>query len=165
MSKPTRFEDLDVKELRRSAIEDFAVPVENNDNKRSVIAALAEGGVQWVDYVKQHPEVAPEPEIEVTTKVEVNREPEPDRGNVVTSDDVLGGPVEPVTAAPVVADGNKPWLIKMVRDNVRFDVRGYTFTQQHPYALVKPEDVPFILEREDGFRQAYPTELQEFYAK
>lgn len=154
MSKPTKFEDLGVAELRRSAVEDFAVEVSPDDNKKSVLAALAEAGVNWTDYVQQHPEVKPDEPVVKPADSFIESEPA-----------VATAPVAPVTAAPVVADGTQPWLIKMVRDNVRFDVRGYTFTQQHPYALVKPEDVPFILEREDGFRQAYPTELQEFYGK
>ena len=165
MSLPTKFEDLDVKELRRSAIEDFAVPVESSDNKKSVIAALAEGGVSWEDYVDQHPEVKPEPAAPAEPQF-VERETEPSRGNVVTSQS-MQAPVTaaPVVAEPVVASGAQPWLIKMTRENVRYDTRGYTFTQEHPYALVQPQDVEYLLEHEDGFRQAYPSELSEFYAK
>lgn len=153
MSKPTKFEDLPVAELRRIAIEDFAVPVEEGDNKKSVVAALAESGVTWDMYVAQHPEVAPDEVKEEVVEV------------VVETPVVAAEPVAPVVAAPVTASGDQPWLIKMTRENVRYDTRGYTFTKEHPYALVKPEDVEFILEKESGFRQAYPSELQEFYAK
>lgn len=169
MSLPTKFEDLDVKELRRSAIEDFAVPIEPTDNKKSVLAAFIESGVHWADYVAQHPEVKPAPVevVEQTVTTHIEREVEPSRGHVITSEsmNVAAQPVVPVTAAPVTADGAQPWLIKMTRENVRFDVRGYTFTQEHPYALVAPQDVSYILEKEDGFRQAYPSELQDFYAR
>lgn len=167
MSKPTKFEDLGVAELRRSAIEDFAVPVEENDNKKSVLAALVESGVSWSDYVDQHPEVKPEEPAVKPAATFVEREPEPSReGSVITAESMRAPePLAPVTAAAVVAEGSQPWLIKMTRENLRYDTRGYTFTKEHPYALVKPEDVPYILEKEDGFRQAYPTELQEFYSR
>lgn len=171
MSLPTKFEDLGVKELRRSAVEDFAVPVEKDDNSKSVIAALVEGGIEWADYVDQHPEVKPEPAvvIEETVTTTINeaalRETELDRGNVLTAESMKPVVAAPVLAAPVVASGTQPWLIKMTRENVRFDVKGYTFTQEHPYALVQPDDVEHLLEREDGFRQAYPSELSDFYAR
>jgi hypothetical protein len=170
MSKPTSFNDLDVKELRRSAVEDFAVPVEETDNKKAVLAAFVEAGVSWKDYVAQHPEVkpdpAPEPVVhETVTQTVIERDTEPQREGSVITAAAMQAPVEPVVAQPVVAPEGQPWLIKMTRENERFDVRGYSFTKRHPYALVKPEDVPYILEQEDGFRQAYPTELAEFYAK
>lgn len=165
MSLPTKFKDLGVKELRRTAVEDFAVPVEKTDNSDAVIAALAEAGVDWDAYVEMHPEVKPEPAAPAEPQF-VERETEPSRGNVITSESMqVQTAPEPVTAAPVVASGNQPWLIKMTRENVRYDTRGYSFTQEHPYALVKPEDVEYLLEVEDGFRQAYPSELSEFYAK
>jgi len=166
MSLPTRFEDLPVAELRRSAVEDFAVPVEGDDNKKTVIAALAEAGVDWAAYVEQHPEVKPEEPAVKPADNFIERETERDRGNVITSES-MRAPVtaEPVVAAPVVASGSQPWLIKMTRENVRYDTKGYTFTQEHPYALVQPEDVEYLLEHEDGFRQAYPSELSEFYSK
>lgn len=167
MSLPTKFKDLGVKELRRSAVEDFAVPVEKDDNADAVIAALTEAGVDWDAYVDMHPEVKPEPVAPEVTSQFVERETEPQRpGSVVTSESMqVQVGAEPVTAAPVVASGAAPWLIKMTRENIRFDTRGYTFTQEHPYALVQPEDVEYLLEVEDGFRQAYPSELSDFYSR
>jgi len=154
MTKPTKFEDLKPTELYRSAIEDFALPVEESDkNKKTVLlAAFVEGGVKWADYVAQHPEVAPDPEED----------------NVVVSQDVApkATSVEEqrvIVAEPPQARTNDVFLIKMVRDNVLYETRGHRFTQQHPYALVSPEDAEFILTQEDGFRQATPGELAEFY--
>lgn len=136
--KPTRFEDLSTAELRRSAIEDFAVDVEPDANKKVVIAALAESGVGWSDYVAQHPEAAPVQEE--TTKETVIRVKE-----------------------EVVANPEEKFLVKMTRENPLYQTRGYTFTKEHPYQLVSSADVEYILSNEDGFRQAYPSELQEFY--
>ena len=157
-SKPKGFEDLKPTELYRSAIEDFAVPVEEADkNKKKVLlAALVESGVTWADYVAQHPEVAPEPAVVTTTDMGART-------------DALS--VEPVVEEEVVirtAEAPKPqvrekFLIKMVRDNAVYEVKGVRFTAQHPYALVPEGMANYLLEREDGFRMATPSELREFY--
>lgn len=165
-SLPTSFKDLKVEELRRSAVEDFAVEVTDKDNKDSVIAALTESGVTWGDYVSQHPEVKPE-----LPPVESNRETEPDRGNVIGAKEVNGEPVEnAVPTPPKVRVQEKTftpedqYLIKMVRENPLYETRGYRFTQKHPYALVSAADAEYILNNEEGFRQAFPKELEEYYS-
>ena len=165
---PQRFEDLKPTELYRSAIEDFALPVDEADkNKKTVLlAAFLEGGVTWDDYVGQHPEVKPV----------VEDEPLQDKlraGAVITSSDVAGDtsaalsveeePVVIRTAEAPVYRPNEKLLIKMERKNPLYQTRGHTFTSKNPYALVSPEDADYILRHEDGFRQALPSELQEFY--
>lgn len=154
-NKPTSFEELDLVELRRSAVEDFAVDITEKDNQKVVLAALLESGVKWADYVAQHPEVAAVVEAPA---------------NVVTAPNVPGeSTVEPVeqgeiiVAQPVQPKAADQFLIKMTRDNPLFVTRGYKFTKEHPYALVKAKDVEYILQHEDGFRQAFPSELAEFY--
>lgn len=154
---PTKFKDLGVKELRRSAIADFAVEIDEKATAEEVIAALAESGVEWEDYVAQHPEVRP---VEEAAPV-VN--------NIITSADVAPAREETLVAKEDVVVqkplevGQQPFLIKMERDNPMFQTRGYTFTTDHPYQLVKPEDAEYILSKEDGFRQAYPSELADYY--
>jgi hypothetical protein len=153
------FDDLDRDELYRAAIEDFAVPVEEEDNADVIRAALLEDGIKWQDYKNLHPELFPVEEV-------VERIPEPPRaGQVVTSSDLKAAPVVEQTirvAEPLVLRANEPWLIKMTRENILFEVSGYRFTQDHPYALVAAEDVEDVL-NEDGFRQAKPSELADFY--
>lgn len=161
--KPTKFKDLKPAELYRSAIEDFALPIDeaDKDSKQVLLAAFAEGGVEWADYVKQHPEVAPESAPVV--------ESEPARGGAITlghQSDNLTVDDEParviVQETPVYNPKDK-LLIKMIRENPLFEVRGYRFTSAHPYNLVNPVDADYILRHEDGFRQALPSELEEFY--
>lgn len=173
-TKPKGFEDLKPTELYRSAIEDFAVPVEEADkNKKKVLlAALVESGVTWADYLAQHPEVAPTQEEVAAERVKEKAR----AGATITSADVAGDvsgslSVEPVVEEEVVirtAEKPKPqvrekFLIKMVRDNPVFEVRGVRFTQSHPYALVPEGMADYLLTREDGFRMATPGELREFY--
>lgn len=154
--KPTGFKDLSVAELRRSAVEDFAVDVSDVDNKQVVIAALAESGVQWKDYVAQHPEVAPDDNVVKSGGVD---------SSVLSVEEPADEPVgDVIVAQPVSAKPTDKFLIKMTRNNPLYETRGYRFTQEHPYNLVSPEDAEFILSREDGFRQAFPSELEEFYS-
>lgn len=148
MSKPKSFNDLSATELRRSAVEDFAVDIEDANNKNEVIAALTESGVTWSQYVAQHPEVAPEPAPEETHDV-IPEDPED---------------FDVVVAEPEVKDKEKRYLLKMTRDNLVYETAGLRFTQEHPYALATADQADFIITKEDGFRQATPSELQEFYS-
>ena len=179
--KPTKFEDLTPSELYRSALEDFALPVDENDKgkKKVLLAAFVEGGVEWAEYVKQHPEVAPEPQTpkyvanDANTVVSSSQPVEPENK---WADDARGqtlpdgaavypntAPPVPVAAQPLAATPDQTYLVKMVRDNPLFETRGYRFTKDHPYAVVSGADIDHILTKEDGFRQATPAELREFY--
>ena len=147
------FESLKVAELRRAADEDFAVEVGEKASKPEVLAALVESGVTWDMYLAQHPEAAPDAE-----------EPVQDNG-VITSTSMAA----PALATKVVVReelplfGKEEWLVKMVRANPLYEVRGHRFTQENPFALVNPADAEYLLTREEGFRQATPSELQEYY--
>lgn len=174
MAKPERFEDLDKDELVRSAIEDFAVDLSDDEkkSKKNVIAALVESNIVWTDYVAQHPEVAPEPvpEAVVTSNAPSHGTVGNDREEVVTPGDfdsaVEHTETTEIHVAKPVVDAVAPsdkYLLKMVRENELYQTRGYTFTVEHPYALVEAVDAQWILENEDGFRQAFPAELQDFY--
>jgi hypothetical protein len=155
MSKeiPESFNDLDVAELRRTAVEDFAVDIKATDNKKTVLAALVEDGVEWEQYATLKGLNVPEPEPVVEAAPEVE-----------TADATIPEPeVEIITATALAPSPVQKYLIRMERDNVRYDTRGYKFTQEHPYALVNADDANYILEKEIGFRMATPRELEEFY--
>lgn len=152
------FKDLKIEELRRSAVEDFAVEIGEKDGKDIIIAALVESGVSWSDYVAQHPEVAP---IEETPVAVVTSK------TVTSTETIAPVPTEEIVVRvkeEVVSAPTDKFLIKMVRENLMYETRGHRFTKQHPYALVSPADAQYILSKEDGFRQAFPDELQEFYS-
>lgn len=130
----------------------FVVDVENPDpekpvSKKVLLAALAAGDqpVTWEDYetvylvAKAREEAAkaapqPEPVVEV----------------------VAVEPAEPVDKSDYV-------LVKMDRQNFRYDIRGYTFTKKHPYQAVAPADADFIIRSVEGFRLALPSEVQDYY--
>jgi len=54
-------------------------------------------------------------------------------------------------------------LIKMDRENARFEINGFTFTREHPFVAMSEEDAEFIFSIEQGFRMATPREVQEYY--
>jgi hypothetical protein len=54
-------------------------------------------------------------------------------------------------------------LVRMDRENAHYEVNGYTFTREHPFAVMHPDDAEFIFETQEGFRMATPREVQEYY--
>lgn len=55
-------------------------------------------------------------------------------------------------------------LLKMLRANGTYEIRGYVFKREHPFALVAEDDAEYIVENDpSGFRYATPKEAQAFY--
>lgn len=68
--------------------------------------------------------------------------------------------------APVVEedDDAELVLVRMIRANNTYQIRGYTFKADHPFALVKEKDADYLIERDGGFRMASPKEAREYYS-
>jgi hypothetical protein len=130
------FTTLKIAELRQIA-EEFAVELPNSKNKAEIVAALAEEGVTWDVYQKTIKKIEDEAvEIEeVLPKFDPKKE-QPE--NTV--------------------------LVKMTRANFRYDTLGFTFTKEHPFVAIPSEKAEEIFEKEEGFRLATATEVQDFYA-
>jgi hypothetical protein len=127
------FDTLKVAELKVIAT-DFAVDTENLKNKKDIIAALAEEGVTWSVYQSTVEAIERDTEeIEILPKFDPKAQPE----------DTL--------------------LVRMTRDNHRYDIHGYTFTKDHPFIAMSEDDAQKIFDTEEGFRLATPKEVQDFY--
>ena len=127
------FDTLKVAELKVIAT-DFAVDTEGLKNKKDIIAALAEEGVTWSVYQSTVEAIEKDTEeIEVLPKFDPKAQPE----------DTL--------------------LVRMTRDNHRYDIHGYTFTKDHPFVAMSEDDAQKIFDTEEGFRLATPKEVQDFY--
>jgi hypothetical protein len=63
-------------------------------------------------------------------------------------------------SAPVPEPGQ---LVKMTRANASFEIRGYKFTREHPFAIVGGGNLDYLLEQVDGFRLATPAEVKSYY--
>jgi len=127
------FDTLKVAELKVIAT-DFAVDTEGLKNKKDIIAALAEEGVTWSVYQSTVEAIERDTEeIEVLPKFDPKAQAE----------DTL--------------------LVRMTRDNHRYDIHGYTFTKDHPFIAMSEDDAQKIFDTEEGFRLATPKEVQDFY--
>lgn len=137
------FNDLKLPELKAVA-EQFGVELSPKDNKPDIINKIQEDGVTYQMYVDL---------------LKDDEEEEED----------LAFRNEPAPAAPVVLDENvepsKKIVLKMTRKNHTYQVRGYEFTQQHPFALVDVDDAEYLIEFGGGFRPASPKEMATFYGR
>ena len=131
------FETLKVSELKKIA-EDFAVEIDGLKNKADIIAALSEEGVTWAVYsktVKDIEDSVEEDGVEVLPKFDPKKE--------LAEDTVL---------------------VRMTRQNARYDIQGFTFTREHPFVAMSNSKAQSIFDKEDGFRIATPKEVQDFYS-
>ena len=131
------FETLKISELKTIA-EDFGVEIDGIKSKKDIITALEEDGVTWSVYQKQNA----------------------DQDNIEDNEE------EPSVAREELKSGNygNKILVKMTRDNYRYDIAGFTFTKEHPYVAMEESKAQQIFDREAGFRVATPREVQEFYS-
>jgi len=127
------FDTLKVAELKIVA-EDFAVDTEGLKNKKDIIAALSEEGVSWSVYQKTKQEIEDNlEEIEIIPRLDPKK---------VDADSIL---------------------VRMTRENYRYDIHSHTFTKEHPFVAMTEEDAQKIFDTEEGFRLATPKEVQDFY--
>lgn len=129
------FETLKVTQLKQIA-EDFAVDIDGIKNKAEIIAALADEGVTWSVYSKTQEalEDAEDESIEVLPKFD-----------------------------PKAEQPEDTVLVRMTRANYRYDIAGFTFTKEHPFVAMSKDKAQQIFDKEEGFRLATPTEVQDFY--
>ena len=130
------FETLKISELKKIA-EDFAVDADGLKTKADIVAALAEEGVTWSVYnstIKKIEEESEEMSVEVLPKFD-----------------------------PKAQQPENTVLVRMTRENFRFDIMGVTFTKEHPFVAVTEEIAQEIFDKEEGFRLASPREVQEYY--
>lgn len=124
----------------------------DDKNKDSIVNKLVDDGVDVELVFSQIPELKSRYTVEdanVVTSGAVNADPAETEVKVITQQEFVPKPQE-------------KFLMKMERANAYYEVGKYTFTEQHPYALVDASDYTKVL-NEGGFRQATPDELQEYY--
>ncbi len=150
------FNKLTLAELVRTANEDFAFELspEEQKSKKLALAAFTEAQLKFTDYLKANPAEA-EKYAEIAAQEQAVQE-----AALAATPVVAVVPV--VEETPDYVASAQPWLIKMVRENPHYEIGRYKFTDEHPYVLVLADDVEAVLSI-DGFRQAKPSELSEYY--
>lgn len=133
--------------------------VDPEESIEEQVIALTENGVTYATYARAFKIPLPEDYVEDEELGEVNFDEE-------TVEDT--GPVTVSRGASLAPQAE--YLIKMTRLNPYFEVASvsnnrkvFKFTQDHPYAIMDARTAQFVLEREEGFRQAFPDELADFY--
>lgn len=152
--EPTAFKDLNKAQLE-AAVDYFGA---DRGSVKEMRASLVENGVEWNLYAEAFLGPKREPDVEGFVLSEpTDIEDWPDTEGVEEVNEVL-------TQVPVpqLAPQQK-YLIKMTRKNPYFEFEDKKFTQERPYAIMDAAQAQRVLESEDGFRQAYPAELEEFY--
>ena len=133
------FDTLKVVELRKVA-EDFAVDTDGLKNKADIVAALTEEGVTWSVYQKTIKDIEKAADEFNEDAEEILPRFNPD------------------------AQPENTMLVRMTRENHRYDILNYTFTKEHPFVAMTSENAQEIFDKEEGFRLATPKEVQEYYA-
>jgi len=132
-------ENLSLEQLKEVAAA-FGTEVAPSAKEKGYRKALEEDGISWPMVARDFPQFVPvEEEVEVAP----------------------GGAVA-INSTRNIAE-ERPILIRMVRKNPTYEVRGYRFTQDQPFVPVTEEDADWLMENEEGFRQASPSEAREFF--
>lgn len=143
------FSNLDLPTLHTVA--DF-FGVDQADSIEEQVANFAEDNVTYADYCEAFKIPLPEDYVDEDAPVVLDEE----EGET---------PVKtPITAERHQSlQPQEEYLIKMTRENPYFEVGKYRFTQEHPYAIMDARTAQLVLSKEEGFRQAFPDELRDFY--
>jgi hypothetical protein len=129
------FELLEKEELLRIA-DEFGVEVDAGSKPAEILVALDEDGIT-LDLAKTTiPDMAPR--FAVLEAAEKKAE------------------AKKKAAEPKI-------LVRCTRENSSYQVRGHTFTQAAPFAIMAESDALYVLKNVDGFRRADPAEAEEFY--
>lgn len=131
-----RFEELKLPELKEAA-SFFGVEGKSRDD---IIANLHVDGVTWSMYKKEFNIDDPDEDEEsgVSAKEADKAFSSKKRGTQI--------------------------VVKMDRENPSYQDNGYRWDKTHPYALMDVDDFEDLVQREQGFRQATPKEVAEYYS-
>ena len=144
----TRIADTNKAELKEAA-EYFGVALEEGDNVDVIRAKFREDGIDDSQWARR------DADLEAREKAiqEALEAAEAQKEAAVESDKIEAEKPEEVETL----------LIKMVRKNPTMNIRGYKFTQKHPYQVVPVRDAEFIVAHYKGFTVATPSEVESYY--
>lgn len=118
----------------KKVAEEYGVDIADAKNKADILAALAEDGV--TDEL-----------LDNLANVEKEELPKP-----------------PVFEGSEDVGDVEMTLVKMERMNRSYQTHGYEFSKEHPFVSMPMKTAIKILDGEQGFRLATPSEVKEFYS-
>jgi hypothetical protein len=155
-------EDLNKKELE-SIVAEFVLEADDGATEDELRETIQSSRVTDSEIALSFPNLA--------EKLDAEDDEDEEEGGLISSGSIAPkktakkaakkAPAKRVAAKTVVDDGTT--LLKMTRNNPVYEVRGYRFEREHPYVLVKDEDVDFLIEIEGGFTVAKKSEVESFY--
>lgn len=99
------------------------------------------------------PEMLAGLELDGVTWDQYKKNLDPEAGPEPEPEVLVADKVDPATGVLLFMDRANPTLM----------VRGYRFTQEHPFATVKAEDAMYIIRNYTGIRPALPEEAERYY--
>lgn len=156
------------KDILMQVAEDFAVDLSSTDpddmTKDEIIEALKADGVTWELYKEAYPSVMDQPDVAPEDAIKAGPLAEETEEDDQSDDDEEPVEEDSTEASKKFSDKPKQVLVKMTRANGSYEIRGYTFTRQHPFLPVSEEDAIYLTENIKGFKIANPRELEEYYS-
>jgi len=147
MTEVSGFMTLKKPELMAVAKE-FGTDFDEAWTKPEIIKAMEDDGVYWDDYQRFVKTVDDENErLTEETLGEASHTPATDEAE--EKEEEKGDRI----------------LIRMIRKNPTYDIRGARFTQAKPFAFLEEDDAEWVIENVEGFRIALPKEVRAFYGK
>lgn len=151
------YKNVKVGELKELAdfytVEPKVADAEHGPTKKELLAALAEAKVSDEDYNKFL-----EAKAVGTNKTEGEKEQE---GPVESDEEVEAEEVPAVVEEQDGADDEV--LVKMTRKNGTYEAYGYRFSKRHPFKSVPASVAERLVEEEEGFCLALPSEVKDYY--
>ena len=132
------FNDMKLAELKNIA-EGWGVDVPQRINKANLIELLNEEGLTYDQY---------------KAYVDAKEESEGEKKEAKSEERVKS----------VTLSNQSHILVRMDRFNMSYQVMGYTFSRENPYAVVPESIAQEIFDNHEGFRPATPREVQDFYS-
>lgn len=108
------------------------------------------GKDEIVNYIKDHPDL--------------QIDPDQTKASLIEELMVLGVTSEQITTREADEEQDERVLVKMIRPNWTYEVRGYKFTKRHPILVVDKDTADFLLSDRKSFVPATPQEVKELYS-
>lgn len=143
------------KEKLLEAAEFYGVEIEDGMTNPEIVAELISNGVTNAIYKNDFLKEEEKADENLVTSSDVA--PKKEELDMENLDDVV---------APVQErfESQQKYLIKMERQNPLFEFGKYRFTQERPFHVMPADVAEKLLRTETGFRQAFPSEAEEFFS-
>ncbi len=136
------FQVMRLQELR-DVCEKFAVEYEPGANKKDLLTRLDEEGVDYDTYEKLY-----------VPKEKSEAESVPSTVSKKDQNSTLA-----------VGRFSQQTVVKMERKNPRYEIKGKTFTRDHPFLAMSEAEAQEIIDAVKGFRIATPREVESYYSQ